>query len=230
MFLAVSACATRDASNAADDGSAALAAYQWPLKPFHRAHPFARRFGDPRTAVLSRRGAATQLASSGTFSFHDGVDIDAPNGSGVYPVVSGVVRYNHAAPPSCAVQAADGRAFLYTHIRLFMSSPGQAAMAGVTVLGRVKIWNEHLHFSELSSSGHHVNPLLPGHLTPYRDTTRPVVTALDIRGRGERSVTPLEVQGRIALVADAHDLPMPNSRRALLRVTALPRRSACRRA
>ena len=204
VSLAVSACAARDASNAAD-GSTATAAYQWPLKPFHRAHPVRAAFGDPRT-LFFRALNGDALASSGRFSFHDGVDIDAPNGSSVYPVVSGVVR---SVKPNYSVwiQAADGRAFVYTHI-VTLVHPGQAAVAGVTVLGRVKIWNEHLHFSEISPSGHVVNPLLPGHLIPYRDTTRPVVTALDVRVRG-RSVSPLELRGRIALVAETHDLPMP---------------------
>jgi peptidase M23-like protein len=203
VSLAVSAGAGHDASNAADS-SAGTGAYEWPLKPFDQAHPVRAVFGDPRTVFL-HAGNGDALASSGSFSFHDGVDIDAPRGSTVYPVVSGVVRSVKANYSVC-IQAADGRAFVYTHI-VTLVRPGQAAVAGVTVLGRVRIWNEHLHFSEFALGGHVVNPLLPGHLTPYRDTTRPAVTALDVRVGG-RSVSPLEVHGRIALVADAHDLPM----------------------
>src|SRR3954447_1057817 len=201
LSLLVSAGAAQDASNAV---AGFTGAYQWPLKPFHRPHPVRAVFGDPRT-VFQHAVNGDALAGVGNFSFHDGIDIDAPNGSAVYPVVSGVVR---AVAPnySVSVQTPDGRCFVYTHI-VTLIRPGQAAVAGVTLLGRVRIWNEHLHFSEVSADGHFVNPLLLGHLAPFRDTTRPIVNTLDVRAGG-RSVSPLALRGRIALVADAHDLPM----------------------
>jgi hypothetical protein len=194
------------------------AAYPWPLRPFHRVHPVRAAFGDPRTSFLHARNGDA-LAGAGVFSFHDGIDIDAPTGSRVYSVESGVVR---SVKPeySVWVQAADGRAFVYTHIVTYVRT-GQTVIAGVTVLGRVKIWNGHLHFSEVSASGRVTNPLLPGHLTPYRDTTRPIIAGLEIRS-GDRSIPPFELQGRVAIVADAYDLPMPVAR-ARLPVTRFAR-------
>lgn len=186
----------------------APAGYQWPLRPFNQAHPVRAHFGDPRTVFLTAV-AGNALAGSGKFSFHNGVDIDAPNGSRVYPVESGVVR-SVRTNYSVEVRAADGRYFTYTHIQTLVQ-PGQAVTAGVTVLGRVKIWNEHLHFSEFSAGGGVANPLLPGHLTPYKDTTRPVVARLEVRADGQ-TVPPFELRGRIDLIADVYDAPTPVSK------------------
>ncbi len=208
LALAFGVVVTGAAGCTAAPSSAAATTYQWPLKPFHRAHPVRAAFGDPRT-LFSHAARGDALAGSGSFSFHDGIDIDAPNGAAVYPVESGVV--NSVKPGyNVSVRAPDGRAFVYTHI-VTLVQPGQSVTAGVTVLGRVKIWNGHLHFSEVSSSGRLVNPLLLGHLTPYRDTTRPVVAGLEARAGGHE-VPPFALRGRVTLVADAYDFPMPIGR------------------
>jgi murein DD-endopeptidase MepM/ murein hydrolase activator NlpD len=186
----------------------ATTSYQWPLRPFNQAHPVRAHFGDPRTVFLTAVNG-NALAGNGKFQFHNGVDIDAPNGSRVYAVESGVVR-SVRTNYSVEERADDGRYFIYTHIQTLVQ-PGQALTAGVTVIGRVKIWNEHLHFSEISANGGVVNPLLPGHLTPYSDTTHPVVAALQVRADG-RLLPPFELRGRIDLIVDAYDRPMPVDR------------------
>jgi murein DD-endopeptidase MepM/ murein hydrolase activator NlpD len=201
----VASGAAGQAAYTAARSSADATSYQWPLKPFHRAHPVRASFGDPRT-LFSHGAHGDALAGSGTFSFHNGIDIDAPNGAAVYAVESGVVRTVRSGYSVCE-RTADGRSFVYTHISPLVR-PGQSVTAGVTVLGRVKIWNEHLHFSEFSANGGAVDPLLSGHLTPYRDTTRPVVAALEVRAGG-RIVPPFELRGRVALIADAFDPTMP---------------------
>lgn len=203
VALAMSAAAVQHPSDATGSPGR-TSAYPWPLRPFDQAHPVRAFLGDPRTVF---RGAldGNPLAGPGTFSFHYGVDIDAPDGAPVYPVVSGVVRWVKRGY-SVDVRAVDGRSFEYTHIATLVR-PGQTVTARVTVLGRVKIWNEHLHFSEFNANGQVVNPLLPGHLSPFKDTTRPVVSALEVRSDG-KSIVPFELQGRVALVVDSYDLPM----------------------
>ena len=71
--------------------SAGVAAYPWPVKPFNKQHPIRANFGDPRTVFL---GSIFDdgLSGPGTFLFHNGVDISAPDGTPVYPVVSGTAH------------------------------------------------------------------------------------------------------------------------------------------
>lgn len=203
--LVVGAANVRDASTATQSRNrTGTVGYSWPVKPFDQAHPVRANLGDPRT-VYKTRVHGDALAGTGTFSFHNGVDIDAPRGSAVYPVESGVVHWVKRNYSLC-VRADDGGYFVYTHISTAVQS-GQAVTARVTVLGHVTIANSHLHFTEFSASGHVVNPLQAGHLTPYRDTTRPVVSALEIRAGGQ-SVAPFEVHGVVGLIAEAHDIPV----------------------
>jgi hypothetical protein len=210
MSVAASGAAAPDPSSAGRTASE-TGAYPWPLKPFDAPHPVRAVVGDPRTTFLHAvRGDA--LAGSGIFSFHNGIDIDAPNGTRVYPVRSGIVR--SVVDDSVVVQTPDGGRFAYIHI-VPAVRPGQGVTARLTVLGRVQNWALELHFSEFSASGSVVNPLLPGHLTPYRDTTRPVVAQLVLRRHGA-SIRPFDVWGRIALIADAYDdVPVPVGRQRL---------------
>jgi murein DD-endopeptidase MepM/ murein hydrolase activator NlpD len=202
---AVSGAAVPKASNAVGV-AAAGSGYPWPLRPFDLPHPIRAVVGDPRTTFLHPVNG-DPLAGSGKFSFHDGVDIDAPNGTRVYPAVSGTVR--SAGEDSVVVNVADGRAFVYTHVVPAVAA-GQRVIARATVLGRVDNWARELHFSEVSAAGHIVNPLLPGHLAPYRDTTRPVVAALLLRSRASgRTLQPFDVRGRIDLIGEADDRPEP---------------------
>src|SRR5436305_11486412 len=67
-------------------------AYPWPFKPFDRQHPIRGFFGDPRT-VFQNGALAGGFEGPGFFSFHQGIDIAAPDGTPVYPVVSGIAHY-----------------------------------------------------------------------------------------------------------------------------------------
>jgi len=180
--------------------------YGWPIAPFDKAHPVRAIVGDPRTLFknTSRRDA---LHGPGTFSFHDGVDIDARNGTPVYPVLSGVAQLT-AGGDGVLVRADDGRLFKYMHIVPSVRY-GQRVTARQTVLGRIENWAEQLHFSELTADGRVVNPLLPGHLTPYRDTTTPSVERLHFRNASGDGLDSFDLRGRITLVAEAYDAPMP---------------------
>ena len=185
----------RDSAIRADAASVGcIGPYGWPVKPFHRAHPIRGGFGDPRTVFAERRSDEAVLEGDGTFSFHQGLDICAPDGSPVYSVSSGkVVR---ARGGRVTVDCGNGRAFQYWHIDP-AARVGQRAVAGKTLLGFVQEKREHVHLTHLER-GRAVNQLAPGRLTPYRDRTRPRVLAIMIvRG------------GFVAEAIDMPSLPVP---------------------
>jgi hypothetical protein len=180
--------------------------YPWPLAPFDEPHPVRAAVGDPRTIF---RGAAREnpLGASGTFSFHNGIDIDARNGTPVYPVVSGIARWI-TDDDGVLVQADDGRLFMYRHIVPAVRQ-WERVTARETVLGRVENWAEELHFSEFTPDERIANPLLPGHLAPNADTTSPTVARLHFRDRRGKPLASFDLHGRIAVSAEAYDTPMP---------------------
>jgi murein DD-endopeptidase MepM/ murein hydrolase activator NlpD len=56
------------------------AAYPWPFKPFNQQHPVRGFFGDPRSVYLN--GVLAGGFDGPSFlSFHQGVDISAPDGT-----------------------------------------------------------------------------------------------------------------------------------------------------
>ena len=199
VATAVSAPATR-----ATRATAVAGGYGWPIAPFDRAHPVRAGVGDPRT-LFRNKGRDAALSGPGSFSFHNGVDIDARNGTHVYPVLSGTA---HPIAGGVIVRVADGRSFVYEHIVPAVSD-GQWVTARQTVIGRIKNWAEEVHFTEVARSGRAVNPLLPGHLTPYVDTTTPTIPRLLVRNPRGSGVDSFDVRGRIELIAEAYDGPMP---------------------
>ena len=178
-------------------------AYGWPIKPFDRQHPVRGGFGDPRTVFWHEIGDSG-LDGPGAFSFHNGVDIAAPGEPPVYPVQSGYAySINNAA---VAVRTGRGVTFQYFHVRPTRAWLGARVVARRTVLGYVLPAAAHVHLAEIVN-GRIVNPLQPGHLRPFRDTTRPTVSEVELRGMNEQLVNPLAVTGPVSVVADAFDTP-----------------------
>jgi hypothetical protein len=179
-------------------------AYGWPVRPFDHAHPIRGGFGDPRTRFDAPRTEQALLESDGSFSFHQGVDINAPDGSPVYAVSSGTVT--RARGQRVTVMCSNGRAFQYWHI-YEKARVGQRVEPGKTLIGFILPKREHVHLTELVK-GRAVNPVAPGHLTPYRDTTSPEVLDITIRAneRGGEQL-PGDVHGRVFFVAEAVDMP-----------------------
>ena len=151
-----------DAAGAASS----VGAYGWPVAPFDRQHPVRGVLGDPRTIYHGPPTNATLYRGSGSFSFHMGVDICAADGTRVYAVADGVV--SRFGPDKVIVDSGGGNRFEYWHIRPSVSV-GQHVTARRTVLGRILPGALHVHLTEIDA-GRITNPLLPGHLTPYRDT------------------------------------------------------------
>jgi hypothetical protein len=167
------------------------ATYGWPLKPFDRQHAVRGFFDDPRQE------------GTGPASFHFGIDVSARDGTPVYAVVDGTVRLQ---PDSVALVADTGdRTFSYWHV-----DPTVADLAYVAAgdeVGTIKPGFGHVHFAELHD-GLYVNPLRPGGIEPYVDTTSPAVAALGAM-TGDRRVADDAVRGAVDLVVDAFDTPSP---------------------
>lgn len=193
VFLVSLACA----------GSAA--AYPWPIRPFHEQHPIRGFFGDPRT-VFENQLDAGAFDGPATISFHQGVDIAAPNGTPVYAVANGTIHYLGAQTLNLVTK--HDVIFQYFHLTP-IAGEGEHAIATKTVLGYVAPPYQHVHLTEIDGT-HAVNPLQRGHLTPYQDHTRPTVRALVVRNASGEVETPAGLCGRVELDADAYDTqPMP---------------------
>ena len=169
--------------------------YPWPLAPFHSQHPVRGFFGDPRTVIDSGDG--------GAYSFHNGIDIAAWTGNHVYPVVSGtVVKAGHGR---VVVRTSDDREFQYIHI-VPRAVVGEQVTASETELGTVRQGWNHVHLTEIRENCA-VNPLMPGHLEPYRDSTRPVVRELLFQSPAQQPEAADDLSGRVRILADAYDTP-----------------------
>ncbi|HEY5057873.1 MAG TPA: peptidoglycan DD-metalloendopeptidase family protein [Gaiellaceae bacterium] len=179
---------------------AAASAYPWPFKPFHEQHPIRGFFGDPRT-VYQDGLVENALGGPGFFSFHQGVDIAAPDGTPIYAVASGTAHYLGAA--TLFVNTGHRVTFQYFHI-VPVVGEGQHVTVSRTVLGYVQAPYGHVHITEIDGI-RVVNPLLPGHLTPYRDTTKPTVRAITVEDR--LGVVQGPLCGRVEIDANAYDTP-----------------------
>ncbi|MFN8222059.1 MAG: M23 family metallopeptidase [Gaiellales bacterium] len=172
-------------------------AYGWPIRPFDVQHPVRGFFGDPRISETNGGQESRTL--------HFGIDIACPNGTPVYAVVSGVARLEAVHPETVAVVNDDGRQIQsYWHIRPAVSDR-QRVVARRTILGYVKAPWAHVHFADFVD-GRYLNPLRPGALGPYRDTTVPTIRSLTVEHDG-RVVASRRLTGAVDLVIEAADEP-----------------------
>lgn len=85
--------------------------------------------------------------------------------------------------------------------------PGDRVQAYATVLGHILKPAHQVHLTAYENRSV-VNPLMPGRLTPYTDTTRPIVHSISVlRAGGGGDLLPGFVRGRVELVVDADDMP-----------------------
>src|ERR1051326_2720233 len=181
----------------------AAGAYGWPVKPFNRAHPVRANFGDPRMVFHGPPTANTLYHAAGSYTFHRGVDIAAPVGAKVYPVRDGTVVFDSASHVN--VRSSDGTMFEYWHIGAKFRL-GPFVHADETVLGTIQSCG-HVDLTEVQD-GRVVNPLAPGHLTPYSDSSHPVVASIRLQSDNAGHVLfPNFVHGSVWLVAEAFDKP-----------------------
>jgi hypothetical protein len=180
----------------------AASAFPWPFKPFDRQHPVRGFFGDPRT-VYDNGILAGAFDGPGTFSFHQGIDISAPNGTPVYAVANATAHYIGSATLNLVTD--DGITFQFFHI-VPVVGEGERVVLRRTIIGYVQPPFGHVHISEIDGMKV-VNPLQRGHLTPYRDTTKPVIRAIGVRNQTGELQIPLGLCGRIEMDVEAFDLP-----------------------
>jgi murein DD-endopeptidase MepM/ murein hydrolase activator NlpD len=186
-----------------EPGSSA-GSYCWPVKPFGRQHPVRGSFGDPRTVFKVPPTQRGLITGDGSFSFHFGVDISAPDGTSVYPVASGIV--SKVTAQWVGVDTGNGRFFQYWHVKAAVGA-GDHVQARKTVLGTILPSCGHVHLSELQQ-GRPVNPLVKGHLTPYTDRTKPQVESISFRAAaGVGDMLPNFLRGAVEIVAEAYDTP-----------------------
>jgi len=204
-------------SNSQDFATAS--GYAWPVQPFEQAHPIRSTFGDPRTWFDGPPTPATLYSGSGSFTFHDGVDIVAPDHTAVYPVRSGVARLSGGR--TVIVKSGDGTTWEYWHIVPAVGN-GDQVVAYRTVLGRIRTAYGHVHFTE-RRNGKPVNPLARGHLTPYDDHTAPSLGPIEFRRPGATAaLVPTLVRGEIELVVPARDQPKPHASGRWARMQVAP--------
>jgi hypothetical protein len=161
--------------------------YPWPLRPFDRAHAVRAYFNDPRISGKSR-------------AFHFGIDIAAPNGTPVFAVRGGVVHLEGERSLSVADGDLD---FGYWHV--IPAVRHHERVGKHQLVGHVEAPWLHLHFAE-HRNGVYRDPLRPGALSPWRDTTKPLVTDIAFSRNG-RALSPAAISGAVDVVAEAHQLP-----------------------
>jgi murein DD-endopeptidase MepM/ murein hydrolase activator NlpD len=180
--------------------------YGWPVKPFDRPHQIRGAFGDPRTKFDGPPTRDTLLGGDGSFSFHQGIDITAPDGTAVYSVGSGTVT--RVTQEWVGVDCGNGRSFEYWHITSRVHV-GQKVVAHKTVLGLIKRSEAHVHLT-VREDGRVMNAIGPGGLSPYEDTTTPEITGIALRSdeRGADEM-PQYIHGRVHLLVEAIDYAEP---------------------
>jgi Peptidase family M23 len=193
FVIAIAAFALESVAQASSPGTGCTGSYGWPVEPFDSPHPIRGGFGDPRTVFQGELSHEALLEGDGTFSFHQGLDISAPDGSPVYAVSSGTVV--RARGGRVTVDCGNGRSFQYWHVDP-VARVGQRAVRGKTLLGFIQPKREHVHLTQLQD-GRAVNPLDPDQLTPYRDETKPQLLSVTVSQRGTR----------LMMTAEAIDMP-----------------------
>jgi len=204
LVLAASILVLQAHPTPAAGSTARTFSYGWPVKPFDQPHPVRGSFGDPRTVFAGPPTERTLLSGAGSFQFHFGIDVSAPDGTSVYPVASGTVRGLHK--DWLSVDCGDGRVFQYWHVDPVVAA-GSHVEADRTVLGRIVKEAGHVHLTEIDD-GVTVNPLAPGHLGPYEDHTTPQVGEVSFRRSvGSADLMPEFLRGSVEIVASAQDMP-----------------------
>lgn len=178
-------------------------AYDWPVQPFDHQHAIRGTFDDPRT-----RTGRVDLDPTNPQSFHDGVDIQVPDGTPVYAIEAGevfLVNSSAVAVVSPVWSATPPLVFGYWHIDPAVTS--YQFVARHQLLGYVRAGAGHVHLSE-RRFGQWMNPLRPGGLSPYVDTTKPTIEKVALRPCIPfQPVSADALSGCVSIVARASDRP-----------------------
>jgi hypothetical protein len=186
MLTAASLLAPLAAAAAQRPGAGqAPSPYDWPVLPFDVQHPVRAYLDDPRMRQDSH-------------TFHTGIDISVSRETPVFAVEPGKVRFIDAK--AIAVRSR-GRTLQYWHITPAVRN--RQYVRRHAFLGLTLATFNHLHLSELIH-GRFVNPLRPGALTPFDDTTIPTIGQIVFWQAGT-TIETAAVHGRADIVADSFD-------------------------
>jgi murein DD-endopeptidase MepM/ murein hydrolase activator NlpD len=172
------------------------ASYGWPIKPFNQQHPVRGQLNDPRMN-------GPDFYSSSSHTFHFGLDIAAPDGTAVYAVAPGWVKYLSSS--AIAVRSLnDVTTFAYWHIRPVAKKGKKVKLHAL--LGYIEPGRGHVHFAE-KRNDRYVNPLRRGGLTPYIDTTPPTINSVSYYDTTYHDLTSATVSGTVKFTVNAFDTP-----------------------
>jgi hypothetical protein len=192
-------------------------AYEWPVQPFDQQHPIRGTFDDPRT-----RTGRVDRDPTNPQRFHDGVDIQVPDGTPVYAIEAGeafLVNRFAVAVVSPAFSASPPLAFGYWHIDPVVAT--YQLVSRHQLLGYVRRGAGHVHLSE-RRFGHWVNPLRKGGLSPYVDRAPPTIVKVVLRPCVPfQQISVDAVSGCVSIVVEAFDRP-PLPLRGAWSATVLP--------
>jgi murein DD-endopeptidase MepM/ murein hydrolase activator NlpD len=99
----------------------------------------------------------------GASSYHQGIDLGAPEGTPIYAARTGrvtIASYSNSAGNYVSINHGDGFSSIYMHMTRYVVSSGQAVSAGQLIgyVGSTGIsTGPHLHFG-ISKNGVYVNP------------------------------------------------------------------------
>ena len=144
------------------------APYPWPVKPFDRQHPVRGFFNDPRVQDASH-------------AFHFGIDVSAPDGTAVYAVTPGRVFIEDKGH-AVAVQAPDGRAFGYWHVKPAVAHHQQVRLH--QLLGHIEKGWGHVHFAESINRSTSI-PSGRAPSDPFVDVGHPTIAKIMFRAAGK---------------------------------------------
>ncbi len=113
-----------------------------------------------------------------------------------------VASYTSKAPEALSVLDGDV-AFGYWHI--IPAVHHRQRIKRHQLLGHVAAPWLHVHFAE-RRAGSYRDPLRPGALTPWRETTKPRVTKI-LFSRNGRVLTPRAISGSVDVIVEAHQMP-----------------------
>ncbi len=152
---------------------AILLAYDYPMKPFNRQHK-----------------VIATLAESRGDRFHTGVDISPKTTVStdsfwlVYSLRSDtILRYNYPADTFTNGVFDDDGIYWYLHLTNRVAD-STFVTAFVDTIGRIYASKTHCHFIEKDSTGRYINPLRSAGLSPFTDTTSPIIESVSFKRQG----------------------------------------------
>ncbi|MBN1352059.1 T9SS type A sorting domain-containing protein [candidate division KSB1 bacterium] len=170
--------------------------YPWPVAPLNESHVITGTFCEYRDTGSSDH-------------FHNGIDIQKPDGSPVYPVQNGTVSFIERSGSNAYVRV---DRFCYIHINPNPAlTVGSSVIKGQTVLGTILPGAGHVHLTD-GYYDSELNPLRIGGIDPYDDPWEPQIRALHFYKDGtNQRFTGNRVSGAVDIMVHVEEQNGPGS-------------------